>query len=166
MPTGRDVTESKPGSWESFALWTATGLGVGKLRPAPGTLGSAAGLATFVLFLAPLHPAFQVAAGLALTVVGCWASHHAARLLDDTDPSAVVVDEWAAMWLSAVGFADATGWLVAFFLFRFFDIVKPPPARQLDRMSRRRPWLGIMADDLVAALYTQAVARAILLWIR
>lgn len=153
-----------PRGVERLGMWIATGLGIGRLRPAPGTLGSAAGLATFVVLLAATPLWAQLGAGVALLAIGCWASAVAARRLGQSDPADVVVDEWAAMWLAAAGLSGAPAWVAAFFCFRLFDIVKPFPAGAVDRLSDRVPWLGIMGDDVVAALYTQLAVRLALGW--
>ena len=137
----------------------ATGFGAGFLWPAPGTWGSLLGIALFIPFLAPLDWRMQLAAGVVLTIVGTAAAHIAAPGLGGDDPSAVVVDEWAAMWLSLVAIQGATGWVLAFFLFRIFDIIKPFPGRRSESLHGG---IGIMADDVVAAAYTQVCVRLIL----
>ncbi len=137
----------------------ATGFGAGFLWPAPGTWGSLLGVALFIPFLAPLDWRIQLVAGAVLTVVGTAAAHIAAPGLGGDDPSAVVVDEWAAMWLSMVAIQGTTGWVLAFFLFRIFDITKPFPGRRFESLHGG---IGIMADDLVAAGYTQVCVRLIL----
>ena len=143
-----------------IARLVATGFGVGFLWPAPGTWGSLLGLALFVP-LVPLGWQVQLALVAALTVIGVVAADAAAPGLGGDDPSAVVIDEWAAMWLALVGIQGTLGWVLAFFLFRFFDIVKPFPARRAESLPGG---VGIMADDLIAAGYTQLSVRAFLIW--
>ncbi|WP_408639216.1 phosphatidylglycerophosphatase A family protein [Roseococcus microcysteis] len=123
--------------------------GVGFLRPGPGTWGSAV-----VLPLALLPGWVALAACAAFTVAGFWAL---ARLPEAReDPSWVVVDEAAGMSLALV-FADGLlGVVLAFALFRAFDIGKPGPVGWADR---RHGAFGVMADDLVAG----AMAAVILL---
>lgn len=123
--------------------------GVGFLRPGPGTWGSA-----LVLPLALLPGWVALAACAAFTVAGFWAL---ARLPEAReDPSWVVVDEAAGMSLALV-FADGLlGVVLAFALFRAFDIGKPGPVGWADR---RHGAFGVMADDLVAG----AMAAVILL---
>ena len=104
------------------------------------------------------------AAGLAVAlVVGTWASAVEARRRGKVDPGPIVVDEVAGQWLTYLpalpflgdsppadlGLAAVAG----FFLFRFFDIVKPWPVRQLERLPGG---FGIMVDDLAAAIYSGA----------
>ena len=140
---------------ERLARLLATGFGVGFLWPAPGTWGSLLGLALFVP-LAGLSWPVQLVSAIVLTGLGIAAAHAASPRLGGDDPSAVVIDEWAAMWLALVGIHGTTGWTLAFFLFRFFDIVKPFPARRLESLPGG---LGIVADDVIAAGYTQICVR-------
>ncbi len=144
---------------EQASRLLATGFGAGFLWPAPGTWGSLLGVALFIPLLAPLDWKWQLAAGIGLTVLGTIAAEIAASGLGGEDPSAVVVDEWAAMWLSMVAIQGVTGWVLAFFFFRIFDIFKPFPARRFESLHGG---VGIMADDVVAAIYTQVTIRAIL----
>jgi len=136
----------------------ATGFGAGFLWPAPGTWGSLLGVALFIPLLAPLDWRWQLAAGVALTLAGTLAAEIASPGLGGDDPSAVVVDEWAAMWLSMVAVQTPLGWFLAFFLFRIFDIIKPFPGRRFEALHGG---VGIMADDVVAAVYTQVCVRLI-----
>jgi phosphatidylglycerophosphatase A len=80
-------------------------------------------------------------------------------MLGEADPSTIVVDEMVAFWLVLVILPTGPHWfalqVVAFVLFRFFDIVKPPPISSIDR--RWKNAFGVMADDLVAAFYTLVV---------
>ena len=144
---------------ETICRWLATGFGAGFLWPAPGTWGSLLGVVLFIPLLAPLDWRLQLAAAALLTVVGTIAAHIAAPGLGGDDPSAVVVDEWAAMWLSMVAIQGAAGWILAFFFFRVFDIIKPFPGRRFEGLHGG---LGIMADDVVAAAYTQVAVRLLL----
>ena len=143
---------------EQASRLLATGFGAGFLWPAPGTWGSLLGLALFIPLLAPVSWEWQLAAGVALTLLGTAAAEIAAPGLGGDDPSAVVVDEWAAMWLSMVAVQTPLGWVLSFFLFRIFDIIKPFPGRRFESLHGG---VGIMADDVVAAVYTQVCVRLI-----
>ncbi len=143
------------------AHWLALGLGSGLLRPGPGTWGTALAWILFTA-IAPegaTDPATALLVVAVALIIGTWAAGHAAALLGEADPSTIVVDEIVAFWLVLVLLPVGEhrfGWqLAAFVLFRFFDIVKPPPIRQIDR--RWKNAAGVMADDLVAALYTLLV---------
>jgi phosphatidylglycerophosphatase A len=135
--------------------------GLGCLRPAPGTIGSAFALVIFVFLLADQPVAVQVLATIVASAAGVWASTATARQLALEDPSEVVIDELAGMWLAAISVSSPVGWTVAFFAFRLFDIVKPFPARQMEALPEG--W-GIMLDDLVAGAYAWLLVQALLLW--
>ncbi len=142
------------------ARMIATGLGSGYSPVAPGTAGSAVGLLLFWP-LARLHPAAQVAFTLALVVAGVAAASHVARRLGIEDPGVVVVDEVAGMWVTLL-FLPLTPFtaILGFFAFRVMDVFKPYPARQLEQLHGG--W-GIMADDLMAAVYANLLVRIALM---
>lgn len=136
-----------------FAVWVATGLGVGLVSPAPGTVGGLWGLplAWAIGGLAGVGPQlFAIVAVGLLGVVLCGA---AARALGGgKDPQSIVLDEIAALPIVFLGH-ELNSWkllLAGWLLFRVFDITKPPPARQFERLPGG--W-GIMADDTIAAVF-------------
>ena len=145
----------------SLAIWIATGLGSGYFPLAPGTAGSALGLALVIAFrrtsLTPLWLGVSLAAfaGL-LFLVGVWSAGKAERVFGRVDPSQVVIDEVVGQIITFVATPRVTwrGLLVGFILFRVFDIVKPFPARGAERIPGG--W-GIMMDDLIAGLYSLLV---------
>jgi len=134
-----------------------TFFGAGYLRPGPGTWGSAAAL---LLWLAAAYLAHltrgQLAVGttvaaMLVVLVGIAASNIIVRESGTEDPGFVVLDEVAGQWIALIGAtARPWLWLLAFLLFRVFDILKPPPARQFDRMHGG---FGIMMDDVAAGGY-------------
>jgi phosphatidylglycerophosphatase A len=151
-----------------------TGLGTGYLPVAPGTWGSAlvaaaGGLLIYATGGSPTAVYASMAAVLAVSAVGCvalgrWCQAHFGR----KDPSACVIDEFAgqaltflalplsaanvrANWIDALVVAG-----VAFFFFRVADILKPPPARRLEKLPLG--W-GVLADDLAAAVYANLAAQ-------
>ena len=127
---------------------------------APGTAGSLAGLVVFGAVRAMRSTWLEVTVLLAVTVAGVAAAAAAETRYQRRDPGLVVIDEVAGMLLTLlavpVGFK---GVVVGFFAFRLFDIVKPFPARQAERLPGG--W-GVMADDLVAGLYAQGLLRLVL----
>lgn len=160
------MTEPRAGP----AIWIATAGGAGYFPVAPGTAGALVGLAAVVgLAQLPLHRpgaiAVLAAASLLLCAVGVWAGGKAEEFFRRTDPGQVVVDEVVGQMLTFLLLPHATWkWLVGgFLLFRAFDVVKPFPARQAERIPRG--W-GIMLDDVVAGLYSLAVLLTIRLVIR
>jgi phosphatidylglycerophosphatase A len=147
---------------DAGARWLATGFGSGYAPVAPGTAGSAVGL---VLFwpLAALPLVWQIAACLALFVVGSLASTRVARSLGRKDPGLVVVDEIVGMWVTLLALPLTPGVAVTgFALFRVMDVLKPWPARSLEVLPDG--W-GIMADDVAAGIYAHLLLRVgLLVW--
>ena len=145
-------------SARAFATGIATWFGCGYSPIAPGTVGSLAALVLAIAantFLAagPIH--FLIA-GVALTVPAIWAADRLAAAMSKKDPGLVVVDEVVGQWITLAGATHLNwkSWGLAFLLFRVMDIVKPPPARQLERL---RGGAGIVADDAMAGVYAALV---------
>lgn len=139
----------------AFALTCATAFGAGYAPVAPGTFGSALGLALWAVLPASL--AAQATALAAVVVIGSWSGTVAERHFGRSDPGQVVVDEVAGMLLTL--FLVPVGWAGAclgFLLFRLSDIVKPYPANRLERLPGG---VGIMADDLMAGVYANVALR-------
>jgi phosphatidylglycerophosphatase A len=144
-----------------WAWVLATFFGIGFLRPAPGTWGSLAGLLLWLaaahwLHPSPMHLALGTAvAALLALLAGIPASSIVAREAATDDPSFVVLDEVAGQWIALIiASTRPWEWLLAFLLFRVFDILKPSPARQFDRMHSG---FGIMMDDVAAGCYALAI---------
>ena len=136
----------------------ATAGGVGYSPIAPGTVGSL--VALLILWALPFSLLGLALCLLLVVGVGGWAAGRAERLLGRKDPGAVVIDEIAGMFLSALALPRSLGvLLVAFLLFRLFDILKPFPIRQSQMFSGG---LGIMLDDLIAGTYTLVLLRGVL----
>ncbi len=138
-------------------LAVATALGAGYAPKAPGTFGSAVGLLLWLMLPHVLW--IQLAVILGVAVVGSWSGTVAEEHFKRSDPGEVVVDEVAGMMVTLVlNSAGGFGWmLVAFLLFRAFDIVKPFPVRHFERLPGG---IGIMADDLMAGVYANLALRA------
>ncbi len=150
--------------------WIALGFGSGLSPWAPGTVGTLWAWVAFLVFdrwLGAGGPAGWAAVIGASLVIGVWACTRTAQDLATADPGAIVWDEivafWIVLWLLMP--AGALMQCIAFALFRFFDAVKPGPIGWTDRRFKNaRGWMqgvGIIADDLVAALCTLLV---IALW--
>jgi phosphatidylglycerophosphatase A len=130
----------------------ALGAGAGLAPRAPGTAGSLLGLvAGWLTFGWPFAARIALVAGTVLA--GIWICGASARRLGVHDHPGIVFDEIAGMLatLLAAAVLDFYELALAFVLFRFFDIVKPWPIRDVDH--RLGGGLGIMLDDLIAALY-------------
>ncbi|MEW5781872.1 MAG: phosphatidylglycerophosphatase A [Pseudomonadota bacterium] len=132
----------------------ACGFGSGLSPFAPGTAGTLFAWLTYPLLRLPFPAdgAFAVFLLLAF-VLGVTSCQITGRTLGVADHGSIVWDEIVPFW--AVLMMTPTGWLwqlAAFLWFRFYDIVKPPPARYFD--ERVKNGLGVMLDDVIAAAYT------------
>lgn len=183
VPTPSPARSAK----DYLALSLAT-CGVGYLPLAPGTWGSLVGFGLYLLVRGALMKvlfdvalqfrlnlfhlfyaviAFEMLIAIGLTLVGVWAASRTEKLSGKKDPSKVVIDEVAGQFIAllAVPFMIDDAWwslILAFILFRFFDIVKPYPARRLESLESG---LGIMADDVVAGIYA-AIGVALVVAVR
>lgn len=163
---------------DRLAFHIATVLGLGDKLPAPGTtagsLPAIIGWWLAMLFLPT--PSERLSATLVGSVVviaiGIWASGAEGRRRETEDPGPVVIDEVAGQWLTMVpallllepqtalnlGLSAIAG----FFLFRLFDVAKPWPVRRFEELPGG---IGIMADDVAAAVYAAAVLSLALLFL-
>jgi phosphatidylglycerophosphatase A len=148
-------------------LWanlTATFFGIGRMRPGPGTWGSATTMLLWAALAHFLNPAWRTptAIGLALVVIliGIPAATQVSRAHGAKDPQFVVIDEVAGQLITLI--AAPLAWktfLAGFILFRVFDIVKPPPVRQLEHLPEGT---GIVLDDVAAGIYAFVVMQLLL----
>ena len=158
----------KPTDYLALAIST---FGVGYLPLAPGTWGSLVAVGIFLGFTQVFKGNALVAVVLVSIVVvtfaGIWAASRTEALANRKDPSKVVVDEVAGQLISLFPLTLFTQWstqwsivavIISFILFRFFDIVKPYPARRLEAL---KGGLGIICDDLIAGVYAAAITSII-----
>jgi phosphatidylglycerophosphatase A len=142
-----------------LALFVCTFGGVGYSPVAPGTAGSAAGLVVYAaLRLAGATPLAEALVIGVVIVVGIWSGTLAERHFGTTDPGPGVIDEVAGMLVTL--YALPAGWVMAiagFFLFRVLDVFKPFPAQRFERLHGG---LGMMADDVMVAVYGNLLLRA------
>jgi len=138
------------------AHFLALGFGAGLSPVAPGTVGTLVGLPLAALLRAYAGDSGYLVALALGFAVGVWAADRTGRDLGVADHGAIVCDEIVAFMLVLffVG-TDPVRQAFAFLLFRLFDIVKPPPARLIDREWHHG--VGVMADDVVAAFYALLV---------
>jgi phosphatidylglycerophosphatase A len=162
------VAPPRPAAKTSWAWAIATFFGAGLLKPGPGTWGSVAAAllwfaAATVGHLDGSHLLFATAAAAALAIVlGIPAGTIVARESAREDPGHVVIDEVAGQWIALL--ACPPDWkhgLLALLLFRIFDILKPPPARQLERLPGG--W-GILLDDVAAGIFALVVLQLARHW--
>jgi phosphatidylglycerophosphatase A len=136
---------------------------LGEMPLAPGTWGSLGGM---LLYLALGLRTTWVHVGVfaAVTLVGFLVAGRAEAVFGTKDPKPVVIDEVAGIFLVFFGLKLTWPVIVSgFVLYRLFDILKPPPARRLERLGGSA---GIMLDDLLCGLYAQAVLRLLEIVIR
>jgi phosphatidylglycerophosphatase A len=155
-------------------LFLAQGFGIGRIPVMPGTFGSLIGLLWFAALLSPRSPILFFAGILVSIPISVWLCAEAERILKQHDPGSVVMDEIIAIplsflswtlivyftkktWPSVDYFFSAPHWpmtVAVFVLFRIFDIAKPWPVRQSQKLHGG--W-GVTADDVLAAVYVNIV---------
>ena len=144
---------------KNFILLLATGFGVGYSPVAPGTLGTLIAIPIYYFLSNIPSPIYEI------TLVGffflsVWVSENAEKFFGKKDDPRIVIDE-------VIGFLITLLWvpktflfvIVGFFLFRFFDILKPFPIRRLERGFRGG--FGVVLDDVVAGVYANIILRVI-----
>ena len=149
-----------------LALAIAT-FGVGYLPLMPGTYGSLVAVGIFLGLAQIVKGNALVAmvrvAIVLVTFVGIWAASRTEQLSNRKDPGKIVVDEVAGQFISLFPLTLFTHWsivavIISFILFRFFDIVKPYPARRLEAL---KGGFGVMCDDLIAGVYAAVITSII-----
>jgi phosphatidylglycerophosphatase A len=138
-----------------WATLIATFFGIGRLRPGPGTWASATAAFLWAALAHALNPSLRTPVVFALAffimLIGIPAATRVARSTGTQDPQFVVIDEVAGQLIALI--AVPLAWrtfLAAFILFRAFDIIKPLPVRQLERLPEGA---GIVLDDVAAGIY-------------
>lgn len=156
--------EAGGGKAPQWASLTATFFGIGHLRPGPGTWGSAATVLCWWGMSHWIRPGIQpivaAMAAMVIVLIGIPAATQVSRAFARKDPQFVVIDEVAGQLIALI--AIPVSWkslLAGFILFRGFDIVKPPPVRQLERLPEGT---GIVLDDVGAGLYALAIMQLLL----
>jgi phosphatidylglycerophosphatase A len=153
---------------EKKTLWAwaiGTFFGAGLLRPGPGTYGSVAAVILWFMAAHMLHITAAmltigtVIAAVVVTLIGIPAATIVARESGREDPGHVVIDEVAGQLIALIAIpADWQHAVLSLLLFRLFDILKPPPIRQLERLPRGT---GIMLDDVAAGVLALIVAQLV-----
>lgn len=139
-------------SWE----WLATWCGTGYLPKAPGSWASLAALPPAWLIQVTMGTTALFAAAAVLFAAGLWAAARFLSETDESDPSAIVIDEVAGQFLTLLAVPPTIlGYGIGFLLFRFFDIAKPWPIRAIER--RVAGAAGVMLDDVAAGVYAWAM---------
>jgi phosphatidylglycerophosphatase A len=160
----KDASELEIQRTPLWATLVATFFGIGKLRPGPGSWGSAATVLLWAALAHALAPAlrtpFAIALAVLATLIGIPSATLVARGSGIKDPQFVVIDEVAGQLVALIAVPLAwKSFLAGFILFRVFDIVKPPPVRQLEVLPEGA---GIVLDDIAAGLYALAAMHLLL----
>lgn len=151
--------------------WLGIGLGSGLPRRAPGTWGSVGGLIVAIPLMSLGFVPFLIITILS-SLIGIWICGRTSELMQGHDDPHIVWDEWAGIWITLLPFSymsvsTASYWqdisqslsvialIIAFVLFRFFDIIKPPPIGWADK--KVAGGLGIMLDDIIAGVMAATV---------
>ncbi len=143
---------------QSAPLWAtlvATLGGIGRLRPGPGTWASATTVLLWAAIASLTAPSLRAPLAIALavlvTLVGIPAATRLSRAAAVKDPQFVVIDEVAGQLIALIEVPlEWKAFLTGFILFRAFDIIKPPPVRQLERLPEGT---GIVLDDVAAGIF-------------
>jgi phosphatidylglycerophosphatase A len=155
---------SPSGRTPLWAMLVATFLGVGKLRPGPGTWGSAVTVLLWAGLARAIEPWLRTPVAISLAalvmLIGIPAATRVARGSGVKDPQFVVIDEVAGQLVALIAVPlQWKSFLAGFILFRAFDIVKPPPVRQLEGIPEGA---GIVLDDVAAGLYALGAVHLLL----
>ena len=138
-------------------MFLATGAHVGRIPFAPGTFGSLVGL-PIVYLLSRTEWAVASIMTAILVLFSVFVAHAAEQQLNSKDPGCIVIDEIAGMCVTMLAIPLTLNTAIAgFFLFRLFDVIKPPPARFMER--RLHGGWGVVMDDVVAGVMANIVLR-------
>lgn len=144
-------------------IFLATGFYAGYLPYAPGTFGSLIGVGLFFI-INGLSPVYYLLALFLLFIIGVYLSDRAEALFARDDPSQIIFDEILGLLVAIALIPNGIGWIIAgFFLFRFFDIFKPYPIRDIEK--RFNGGLGIMLDDVAAGVYANILLQVVRLYV-
>jgi len=141
-----------------FILFLATGFGAGYSPVIPGTAGTLVAIPIFLILSAISSPIYEITL-VAFFFLAVWTSDKAQVHWGVKDDRRIVIDEIMGflitmLWVPGTFFFVILGFL----LFRFFDIIKPPPIRLLERARRG---YGVVLDDVLAGVYANVVLHVI-----
>jgi phosphatidylglycerophosphatase A len=146
--------------FDKVALILSLWFGAGLLPGMPGTFGTAGAIPLYLL-IGFFHTGYQALFLLIIIIGAIWSSHRSQCILGTVDPHEIVIDEVAGFLLSIIFIPFTVRNLIAgFFLFRFFDILKPPPIKMIE--EKVKGGCGIVLDDLAAGVYTYLSLRFLL----
>lgn len=129
---------------------------IGYIPVAPGTFGTAAAVLFFIIFKPSIID--NIILLLFIIPLGIITSGKAETMLQERDSRHIVIDEVGGFSLSVLTLpANLKTYILAFFLFRFFDVLKPPPIRYLEK--KVPGGAGVMLDDMLAGIYTNIIIQ-------
>lgn len=145
------------------AHWLAFGLGSGLAPKAPGTFGTLAAM-PLAIGLMLLPASWSLAVIILATWLGIWLCDKTSKDLGVHDHPGIVWDEWVGIFMT-LWLVPLLWWtpIAAFILFRFFDIIKPWPIKWFDQ--RVHGGLGIMIDDMIAAVPAWLILQGLVIWL-
>lgn len=139
-----------------FLLLFATGFGAGYSPIAPGTAGTLLSIPIYLVLSRIPFPLYELTL-VTFFFLSSWISDQAQRYLGKKDDPRIVIDEMMGFLVTMLWLPKTTLFIViGFFLFRFFDIVKPPPIRILERV---KGGYGVLLDDVVAGVYSNIILQ-------
>ncbi|HPD60942.1 MAG TPA: phosphatidylglycerophosphatase A [Thermodesulfobacteriota bacterium] len=145
-----------------FFLLLSTGFGSGYFSPAPGTAGTVVGICFFWCF-SKLSPLLYLITVFSFIFLSAWVADGAEKIFQQKDARTIVIDEIAGILVTMLWIPFSVFYLgIGFLIFRILDIVKPFPARWIDR-NLSGGW-GIVLDDVVAGIYANLILQGIRHW--
>lgn len=137
---------------------------IGRLPFAPGTWASLSAMLAWYYLRFYVEGSFFLYGSLVLFFIGVAVSTIHSENLNKDDPSEIVIDEWVGQWLSLWILPHSFMWgLVAFLMFRIFDILKPGPVQMMDDI---KSGIGIMMDDVIAGILALLVTQSLIHFIQ
>jgi phosphatidylglycerophosphatase A len=145
-----------------FFVTASTWFGTGFSPFAPGTVGTAAAIPLYLLAAKLPLPLYLLLTALFIPF-SCWIAGRAQEIFGEKDPGKIVIDEVAGYLVTMAGAPVSwKGVILGFFLFRLFDITKPPPASRFDRL---KTGTGVVLDDVAAGIYSCILLHLILRYV-
>jgi phosphatidylglycerophosphatase A len=138
-----------------FFLLLATGFGVGYSPVAPGTLGTLVAIPIYYFLSEIPSPLYEITL-IGFFFLSVWISEKAEIFFGKKDDQRIVIDEIVGFLITMLWILKTIRFIIiGFFLFRFFDILKPFPIRRIER--KFKGGFGVVLDDVVAGIYANII---------
>ena len=142
-----------------FFLIIATGFGVGYSRIAPGTLGTLIAIPIYYFLSGIPSPLYEITL-IGFFFLSVWISENAEIFFEKKDDQRIVIDEIVGLLITMLWVPKTLPVIImGFFLFRFFDILKPFPIRRMER--KLKGGFGVVLDDVMAGVYANIILHLI-----